>query len=87
MHGGYRATFNGDLKTTPLWKTHGSVGTVDYGCDITGATCNYVSWIEKYFDNVTDFAQPWWGWIYKTGRHGVWLNQIDIPAASSGNIL
>lgn len=87
MEGGYRATFDGDLKSSPLWPTHGNVGTVDYGCDITGATCNYVSWTGKYFDNVSNFDQPWWGWIYKAGKHGTWLNQINVLPANSGNIL
>ncbi len=88
MRGGYRATFNADLKSSPLWPTHGNVGTIDYGCNITGSTCTYVSWTDQYFDNVTDFDQPWWGWIYRANKqHGVWLNQIDVPAASSGNIL
>lgn len=87
MRGGYRATFNGTLKTEPLWPTHGSVGTVDYGCDITGSACTYVSWMGKYFDNVTNFAQPWWGWIYKAEEnHGTWLNQINVLPADSGNI-
>lgn len=87
MRGGYRATFTGTLKATPAWPTRGSVGTVDYGCDITGATCQYVSWTEQYFDGVDNFAQPWWGWIYKAnGGHGTWLNQIDVLPADSGNI-
>lgn len=87
MHGGYRATFNGTLKGTPLWPTHGSVGTVDYGCDITGATCSFVSWPGQYFDGVANFDQPWWGWIYRAGKHGTWLNQIGVAAGDSGNIL
>lgn len=88
MNGGYRATFDGTLKSSPLWPTHGSVGVVDYGCDITGATCNYVSWTDQYFDGVTNFDQPWWGWIYKANKkHGTWLNQINVLQANSGNIL
>lgn len=88
MRGGYRATFNGTLKAEPLWPTHGSVGTVDYGCDLSGSACQYVSWTGQYFDNVTDFVQPWWGWIYKAEKkHGTWLNQIDVLPADSGNIL
>lgn len=88
MRGGYRATFNGTLKTEPLWPTHGFVGTVDYGCDLSGSACGYVSWTGQYFDNVTDFAQPWWGWIYKAEKkHGTWVNQIDVLPADSGNIL
>lgn len=88
MRGGYRATFTGDLKSTPLWPTHGSVGTVDYGCDITGSTCTYLSWPGQYFDNFDNFDQPWWGWIYKAKKnHGTWLNQIDVAQPDSGNIL
>lgn len=85
MHGGYRATFTGTLKSSPLWPTHGSVGTVDYGCDITGATCSYVSWTGQYFDGVGSFDQPWWGWIYNAEhRHGTWINAVT---GSLGNIL
>lgn len=80
MKGGYRATFTGTLKSSPLWPTHGFVGTVDYGCDITGAACSYVSWTGQYFDGVGAFAQPWWGWIYRAeDGHGTWIN------ASTGN--
>lgn len=63
MKGGYRATFTGTLLTNPTWPTHGNVGTVDYGCDITGATCHYVSWTDQYFTGVASFDQPWWGAI------------------------
>ncbi len=88
MRGGYRATFDGTLKSTPEWPTHGSVGTVDYGCNITGSTCTYVSWLSKYFDNNTTFDQPWWGWIYKAeDNHGTWLNELNVLPANSGNIL
>ena len=84
MEGGYRATFTGTLKSSPLWPTHGSVGTVDYGCNITGTTCSYVSWTGQYFDGVSSFAQPWWGWIYEADEHGTWINAIT---GNSGNIL
>lgn len=46
MLGRYRATFNEILKTESLWGTHGSIGTVDYGCDLSGSACTYVSWTE-----------------------------------------
>ncbi len=88
MEGGYRATFTGSLKGSPLWPTHGNVGTVDYGCNISGgSSCTYVNWTGQYFDGVGLFDQPWWGWIYRAGHHGTWVNAIGVPAASSGNIL
>lgn len=88
MRGGYRATFTGDLKDNPTWPTHGNVGTIDYQCDILGNCPGYVSWTAQYFDNFDNFDQPWWGWIYKAnGRHGTWLNQIDVLPEDSGNIL
>ena len=88
LHGGYRATFTGTLKTIPQWRKFGFVGNIDYHCNITGSTCNYVSWTDQYFDNVTNFDQPWWGWIYNADKHhGTWLNQINVLPANSGNIL
>jgi len=36
MSGGYRATFTGTLASSPSWPTHGSVGTTNYQCNITG---------------------------------------------------
>ncbi len=84
MKGGYRATFNGTLNPSPVWKTKGSIGTVDYKCDLSGAACVYQSWASKYFTNTTDFTQDWWGWLYQAGVHGSWLNSIE---GNSGNIL
>jgi hypothetical protein len=83
MKGGYRATFTGTFAPTD-WPTKGSVGTVDYNCDITGASCVYVSWLDKYFPGYSNFAQPWWGWFYYGGTHGNWLNSSE---GTFGNIL
>lgn len=83
MKGGYRATFTGTFNPTGQWQIKGSVGTVNYGCDISGSTCTYVSWVDKYFTGVTGFDQPWWGWFYYAGDHGSWLNSID---GNFGNI-
>lgn len=87
MEGGYRATFIGTLKDSPSWPTHGNVGTFDYNCNISGSCTGLVSWTSQYFNGVSAFDQPWWGWIYKAGSHGTWVNAIGVPAASSGNIL
>lgn len=80
MKGGYRATFNGKLKAVPLKPTHGNLGTFDYQCDKTGNCPGVVNWRGFYFDNVTGFDQPWWGWRYSTERNGSWIN------ASTGSL-
>ena len=84
--GGYRATFTGTLLPTPLWKTHGNVGTFDYACDTSFNCPGYVDWVAQYFTPQADatFAQPWWGWSYNaTGHHGTWVNSSD---GNSGDI-
>jgi hypothetical protein len=83
--GGYRATFTGTLLATPLWPTHGSVGTVDYMCNSDPACPGYVDWVAKYFTyDSSSFVQTWWGWSYKaSGHHGTWVNSI---AGNSGDI-
>ena len=83
MHGGYRATFTGVFAPTGAWPTRGNVGTFDYNCDLHG-TCTHVDWVAQYFPGYTNFAQPWWGWIYNAKSHGTWINSSD---GSSGNIL
>lgn len=87
MHGGYRATFTGALLATPLWPTNGNVGTFDYDCDLHAVCPGRVDWVAQYFPGYAGFDQPWWGWIYKAGSHGTWINAIDVLAADSGNIL
>lgn len=87
MRGGYRATFTGTFASTD-WPTNGNVGTYDYDCNLHGVCGpNRVDWIAKYFPGYTSFDQPWWGWIYKAGDHGTWINAIDVLQADSGNIL
>lgn len=86
LDGGYVTT---DVVGTfaPTLATHGYVGTYDLQCDAAG-NCpgTAISWA-SYFSSVTSsnaFAQ--WGWIYRAGRHGTWLNQDDVTAATSGDI-
>lgn len=86
MRGGYRATFNGTFSPTD-WPTNGNVGTFDYNCSLLQDCPGAVSWLSKYFPGYTNFDQPWWGWIYKAGNHGTWINAIDVLPADSGNIL
>ncbi len=83
FQGGYNATINGTLLTTPLWKTRGSVGTTDYQCDLSGTCLGYVSWIGQYFNAGYGFDYNWWEWIYRNDNH-VWVNSIN---GNSGDVL
>ncbi len=83
FHGGYRAIITGDLLDSPTWKTRGSVGTFDYGCDLAGNCPGYVSWIDQYFEPGSGFDYEWWGWTYRAGKHGTWINSAD---GNSGDI-
>jgi hypothetical protein len=71
----------------PTLATHGYLGTYDLQCDSSGSCPGAsISWA-SYFGSVMSsdaFAQ--WGWIYRAGRHGTWLNQDDVAAAASGDI-
>lgn len=87
MRGGYRATFNGILSSAPSWPTSGNVGTFNYNCNLHAACSGRIDWVGQYFPGYTSFAQPWWGWIYKAGNHGTWINAIGVSPADSGNIL
>lgn len=84
MLGGYRATVTSSLLASPLWKTHGNVGTFDYQCGLDGNCLGYVSWVGQYFDGGYTFDYDWWGWIYHAGKHGTWVNSSD---GNSGDIL
>lgn len=71
----------------PTLPTHGNLGTYDVQCDSSG-NCpgTTVSWA-SYFSSIASadsFAH--WGWIYRAGEHGTWLNQDDVTAANSGDI-
>ncbi len=78
FEGGYRTTvFTGTLLATPGWPTHGSVGTVDYACDIAGNCPGHIDWTTKYFSSTSGFNLDWWGWIYHADDdHGTWINAI-----------
>lgn len=74
MVGGFRAIITGDLLDDPTWPTHGSVGHDDYACTAPRVCPGAVDWIEQYFG--PDYARelPFWGWIYRAGRDGTWVN-------------
>ncbi len=84
MSGGRRATITGTLLTTSAWPTHGSVGTTNYQCDITGNCPGRLKWQDKYFNAEYSYSDVWWGWKYNAGSHGTWIN---ASSGNSGNIL
>lgn len=80
FEGGYRAIIRGTLKTSPDWPTRGSVGTIDYQCDISGNCPGYIDWIAQYFEPGYTFIGgdlAWWGWVYHGGAFGTWVNSSD----------
>lgn len=102
--GGRRAIVIGTLLSAPVagWPKFGNVTPVsNYQCDLTGTCPGYDalfsgptgSWADKYFNVSSGPTDQWWGWQYKAGSHGTWVNQCgsDIPTnpactGSSGNI-
>jgi len=87
FQGGYTETFTGTFD--PTERTRGSIGTFDHDCDPSsaGGNCDgagVTRWLGLYFTGVAgfDFGE-WWGWIYRAGNNGVWVNAID---GTDGNI-
>lgn len=83
MQGGYVGTIVGTLLTNPEWVTNGNVGSYDYACNPDGTDCKYVSWISKYFEPSATFSYVNWGWIYRAGKYGTWVNADN---GNSGDI-
>lgn len=84
--GGYRAVINGNLRSVPKLPIKGSIGLVDYQCDLTGNCPGAFSWPDKYFVNGETrytFSYGWWGWDY-TYKNKTWVNSVD---GNSGDIL
>lgn len=82
MQGGYVGIVTGTLRNEPAWPTQGVVGSFDYGCNASGSTCQYVSWISQYFDGAS-FNYIVWEWIYRGGKNGTWIN---ADSGSPGDI-
>jgi hypothetical protein len=79
--------FTATLKSTPLARTRGSIGTFDYLCDANGICPGSSFWAEKYFNNIIGFDLAWWGWIYHAGNNGSWQNACSPTCGgNSGDI-
>lgn len=83
MVGGYRAIIDGSLLPDPTWTDHGTVGQFDYGCVTLGDCPGAVNWVDQYFADGYDFSYAFWGWIYRAGPDGTWVN---ASTGSSGDI-
>lgn len=83
FEGGYRATIVGTLNASSPYRTKGSIGTFDYGCDVDTDPGDYssctglFSWVATYFTSVSSFTFDWWGWVYHGGSNGTWVNSSD----------
>ncbi|HEX6300307.1 MAG TPA: hypothetical protein VF148_07580 [Acidimicrobiia bacterium] len=83
MVGGYRAAISGGLLADSVWPTRGTVGQYDYECSSLGDCPGAVDWVGQYFESDYDFDYEFWGWVYRAGRHGIWVN---ASTGSSGDI-
>ena len=70
FYGGYR-TVNFKATLAPTVATHGSIGTYDYQCDVSGTCPGFVDWTTLYFKDVSGFDLAWWGWQYTLGMTGI----------------
>ena len=83
FQGGYTDTFTGTFD--PGERTRGSIGTFDHDCDPATGVCDgsgVFRWRELYFPGAVHTLEGW-GWIYRAGNNGVWVNGID---GDDGNI-
>ncbi|MDE3112778.1 MAG: hypothetical protein KGK34_07520 [Chloroflexota bacterium] len=85
IEGGYRTTsFSGTLNGG--LRMRGELGTYDFACDGHFGCPGYFSWVAHFFSATTGFDLAWWGWRYQAGRHGSWIDAVDVPQASAGDI-
>jgi hypothetical protein len=83
LQGGYVATFSGTPASSPAYATRGNLGTFDYKCTgVDQCTGTRPSFLD-YFSPAPSYELPAWGWIYRTAKNGVWVNQ---SAGSAGDI-
>lgn len=92
FQGGYHAVIEGNLKPRQDfgWSARGHVGTFDYECDANASRGTFppvcpgsVDVFGQYFDSGYSLSYEWWGWIYRGGRAGTFVNASD---GSEGDI-
>lgn len=87
INGGYRTTvFQGTLDSSPAYATKGQLGSFDLQCT-DAYTCpgEHPSYL-SYFTITSGDDLAWWGWEYKTPQNGTWINALDVPGTSQGDI-
>jgi hypothetical protein len=86
--GGYVSTFFTGTYSPGTYATHGDLGTFDLHCTDANNCPGARPTPQSYFSSTTGFDLRHWGWIYHadTTGSGVWLDQDNVPAASSGDI-
>ena len=89
FEGGYTRNLTGTFD--PQLRTKGKLGTYDTDCDpsVADGDCAFSpsrGWIDDYFDGAAwEPSYLWWGWSYKAGKNGSWVNATN-PPGNSGNI-
>jgi hypothetical protein len=82
---GITGTMGGSYRTSvflgtwaPTAPTSGSIGTFDYGCDVSPDCPGLVDWTTLYFSSTIGFTANWWSWAYATSANGTWVQRPDI---------
>lgn len=74
IDGGYRSTVFQGAFAPGAYATHGYLGSFDVAC-ATGCGGAHPT-PTAYFSSTSGFDLAWWGWIYRAGSHGTWLNAV-----------
>lgn len=83
LDGGYRSTVFQGTFAPSAYPTRGYLGTFDLGCDVDPGCGGAHPTPAAYFSSTSGFDLAWWGWIYRAGRHGTWLN---ASTGSAGDV-
>lgn len=82
--GGYVMTINGELNPEALYDYFGNIGKFDYQCHPENGVCDDLfNWISAYFDPGYTYSYVQWGWTYRAGKNGTWVNSSE---GNSGDI-
>lgn len=81
LEGGYITSNIAGSFTTANYAAKGDLGTFDLSSDTPP------SWKSYFAPGYTADEFSAWGWIYKAGGNGTWLNAQDVPKESSGDIV
>jgi len=93
FQGGYHAVVEGELKPRGEFgmPARGFAGTFDFECDAQASqgtfppVCpGHPDFLGQYFEPGYSLQYQWWGWIYRGGRAGTFVNSSD---GSDGDIL